>query len=86
MRWLPVLLLLAACVDEPAPETGAAATDEGAEREQPEPEPATEPEPAEPMGRCHVSCCSPEVLELQQRTAAESGDPSIANECCFCDD
>lgn len=100
MRWIAVLLLLGSCAGEPAPEPSEAATDEGAERERGavesdpapvaepavEPEPAAEPEPPTPMGRCHVSCCSAEVLELQRRTAAESGDPSIEHECCFCDD
>ena len=47
---------------------------------------AAEPEPQaddlEPMGRCHVSCCSERVLELQ----AQSDDPATQNECCFCDD
>lgn len=102
MRWIAVLLLLGGCAGEPAPEPSAAADAEGAEREQgpvepdpepgpvaeppAEPEPAAEPEPPAPMGRCHESCCSAEVLELQRRTAAETGDPSIEHECCFCDD
>jgi len=80
---------------EPAPESSASARDEGAEDEAPalrrEPEPsasaAPEPEePAVPTGRCRPSCCSAEVLELQRQTAVETGDPSIADECCFCDE
>ena len=36
--------------------------------------------------RCHLSCCTPEVLVLQEKTAAETGDRSIANECCICEE
>ena len=36
--------------------------------------------------RCHLSCCTPEILVLQEKTAAETGDRSIANECCICEE
>ncbi|MFC1611433.1 hypothetical protein ACFL6C_10770 [Myxococcota bacterium] len=53
------------------------------------PEAAPKPPPqegtAEKLGRCHPSCCTDEVRELQAKTARETGDPSIANECCFCE-
>lgn len=42
--------------------------------------------PPGPMPECHVSCCSAAMLELQARTAAETDDPSIAQECCFCEE
>jgi hypothetical protein len=35
---------------------------------------------------CAVSCCSPATLERQREAAARIGDPSIAGECCFCDE
>lgn len=95
-RWGLLGLWLAACGVEPATAEQASAT-EGGEPAPPATEPteptepvpdaepiaqaSAEPEP-EPLGRCHVSCCSPRVLELQ----AQSSDPSIQNECCFCDD
>jgi hypothetical protein len=46
------------------------------------------PKPPEPvdLGRCHLSCCNQQVLELQARTAQETGDSSIEHECCFCED
>ncbi len=88
-----MVALVVACGGEPAPaEEPAPTTTEGTERSgepmaEPTDDPVSEPSEAgeptvEPMGRCHVSCCSPRVLEMQ----AQSDDPSIQNECCFCDD
>ncbi|MFC1611985.1 hypothetical protein ACFL6C_13570 [Myxococcota bacterium] len=53
---------------------------------EPAPKPPPEEGTSEKLGRCHLSCCTDEVRELQARTAREMGDPSIANECCSCED
>jgi len=87
-------LLVGACGGEPAPEPdapsalqsqGDEASDSTTESvdsttEPAASEPAAPPSDPEPLGRCHISCCSARVLELQ----AQSDDPSIQNECCFC--
>jgi len=65
---------------EPVAAEPVAAEPVAAEPEAAEPEPQADD--LEPMGRCHVSCCSERVLELQ----AQSDDPATQNECCFCDD
>ncbi len=84
------MLAVAACGGEPAPpaDEPPAPASQGAEPEPSTPAP-TDPGPADSTdapparsARCHVSCCSERVLELQ----AQSDDPSIQNECCFCDD
>ncbi|MFK7986824.1 MAG: hypothetical protein AB8I08_12435 [Sandaracinaceae bacterium] len=36
------------------------------------------------FSECHVSCCSPTMLAQQEQVAAETGDPTIAGECCMC--
>ena len=41
--------------------------------------------PDPPAERCHPSCCSAEMRRQQREAAAESGDPSIAGECCPCE-
>lgn len=85
LRWVLMGTLLVACGGEPtAADEPPAATSQGSEPEpeaEPEAEPGPETEP-EPLGRCHVSCCSARILEMQ----AQSDDPSTQNECCFCED
>ena len=72
---LVVLLALFAC---------AAAPDKPVE---PAPQPVAEAHesdglPSKELGRCHPACCSDKVREMQE----EHDDPSIAGECCFCDE
>ena len=77
------LLLLLACSGTSEPETSTTGTGSEAEAEG-DAHAEAEAESA-PAPECHVSCCSAEMLAMQRRAAAESGDGSIEQECCFCE-